>query len=598
MTELLDGPLLSVVIPCYNVEAWLGECLDSVTSQSLTDLEVVVVIDGSPDDSAAVAHGRASLDPRIRVIDRAHNIGLGASRNEGLREARGTYVTFADSDDLVAPGAYEALVESLGRTGSDLAIGWASEFGGPRGRRRYWTTATRLHDTGAEGASLDTHPELITDHVAWNKVFRREFLVEHGITWPEGVKCEDVLQTTDSLIAARAVDVVPVEVIRYRRREGQITGSLDSGATLLDWATQTQLTLGRLSAPRWERSRALYAERVLHGEMRSRLVSIVRSTDPAVLTAVGSVLSVATAACPAERLTKVDQEARHAYVLLAAGRADLVTAVAPTLGEPGLTSWPKSSRSTLRRLCSSLDLTESRWVAELLGATLVARANHDIDRLEADGSGLVAARALSKGALKTLPAPLRAALDQLEAGGDASSARTVSWLARYTNVMATGAHVRDGALVVQITVRCTMIDSSAIELRDAEVRTAGGSVAATLEGVGVDGVRRIVADVVVPLGELPDEDGLRIFLTVGVGEVGTQLRLKIAADVPEVQGAGWKVSRAGAFVRLDPVHGGMRRAKDSARSLGRKVAGRLARARASLGRRGSGRSASTRKATS
>lgn len=93
-------PLVSVVVPAYDVAAYLPACLDSLLAQTHRNLEVVVVDDGSPDDSGAIAEEYAGRDPRVRVVHIV-NRGLGGARNEGLRHVRGDVIGFADSDDVV-----------------------------------------------------------------------------------------------------------------------------------------------------------------------------------------------------------------------------------------------------------------------------------------------------------------------------------------------------------------------------------------------------------------------------------------------------------------------------------------------------------------
>ena len=118
--------LLSVVVPAYDVAAYLPACLDSVLAQSSSlgrvGLEVVVVDDGSPDDSGAIAESYAARDPRVRVVH-TENRGLGAARNEGFQHVTGDLLAFADSDDVVPPGAYAALLRQLTRTGADFVVG-------------------------------------------------------------------------------------------------------------------------------------------------------------------------------------------------------------------------------------------------------------------------------------------------------------------------------------------------------------------------------------------------------------------------------------------------------------------------------------------
>ena len=108
VVQRLRKPEISLVVPFYNVEEYLADCLDSLLSQTWTDFEVVLVDDGSPDGSRAIADRYAAQDARIRIIS-VENGGLGAARNTGVRSARGRYLAFVDSDDLLPPGALRAL---------------------------------------------------------------------------------------------------------------------------------------------------------------------------------------------------------------------------------------------------------------------------------------------------------------------------------------------------------------------------------------------------------------------------------------------------------------------------------------------------------
>src|SRR5687768_11758936 len=101
-----ESPLLSVVIPVYNVERYIADCLESLLAQSYLSFEAILVDDGSTDRSVAIAERYAAEDPRLRFVHQA-NAGLGAARNRGVAAARGTYLTFLDPDDLLVPGAYE-----------------------------------------------------------------------------------------------------------------------------------------------------------------------------------------------------------------------------------------------------------------------------------------------------------------------------------------------------------------------------------------------------------------------------------------------------------------------------------------------------------
>src|SRR5215212_526256 len=115
-------PRISVVVPIYNVEAYLAECLQSLVDQTFGDFEAIVVDDGSLDRSRAIAEEFAARDERFRVVEQP-NGGLGKARNTGAAYATGEFLAFVDSDDVLPEYAYQMLVAALDETGSDFATG-------------------------------------------------------------------------------------------------------------------------------------------------------------------------------------------------------------------------------------------------------------------------------------------------------------------------------------------------------------------------------------------------------------------------------------------------------------------------------------------
>ncbi|NHN54600.1 glycosyltransferase [Calidifontibacter sp. DB0510] len=209
-------PLLSVVVPFYNVEAYLEQCLVSLRDQLLQDIEVVLVDDGSPDGSLAIAERFVAADPRFRLV-RQDNAGLGPARNTGVAHATGRYLAFVDSDDVVPPRAYTALVGTLEQTGSDLAGGNAYRFSADRGVYQSWTHADPFAETVLR-TTLDRTVILTKDRMAWNKVYRRSFWDEHGLAFP-AIKYEDYPVTLRAYLEASSVDVLADHVYFWRDRE-------------------------------------------------------------------------------------------------------------------------------------------------------------------------------------------------------------------------------------------------------------------------------------------------------------------------------------------------------------------------------------------
>jgi CDP-glycerol glycerophosphotransferase len=209
-------PELSVIVPFYNVEAYLAECLDSILSQSFDNVEVILVDDGSPDGSREIADSYAARDRRVRVVSRA-NGGLGAARNTGIREARGRYLTFVDSDDVIPPGAWAALVGSAQRSGSDVVVGAPNRFDSAHSWSPRWVEP--VHCDPRMRIRLDQFPPLLRNLYTWNKVFRRDFWEQQDLWFREGVAYEDQPIITQLFARARTIDVIPDVVYSYRQRD-------------------------------------------------------------------------------------------------------------------------------------------------------------------------------------------------------------------------------------------------------------------------------------------------------------------------------------------------------------------------------------------
>ncbi len=233
-------PVLSVVVPVYNVEDYLQECLESLLRQSLVRMEIIAVNDGSTDRSGEILRDIARRNPRaIRVIEQP-NQGLGAARNTGIAAARGRFLTFVDSDDLVPATAYKVMVRTLRRTGSDFVAGSVQR---QRVSQRYKTSwVYDVHERDRLGVTIDDFPPAIYDCFAWNKVYRTEFFREHVGSFPEGVLYEDQVPSAKAYLAARSFDVLQKVTYYWRLR---VTGDSITQTTSDLKNLQDRLTVQR-----------------------------------------------------------------------------------------------------------------------------------------------------------------------------------------------------------------------------------------------------------------------------------------------------------------------------------------------------------------
>jgi CDP-glycerol glycerophosphotransferase len=216
--------LISFVVPAFRVQGYLRECLDSILGQPFGDLEVVGVDDASPDDSGEILAEYAARDPRVRPVRLTENVGLGPARNAGLDRAVGEYVWFVDGDDWLVPGCLPHVAGRLTATRPDVLI--------VDHVRAHWD------NTGTRSAMADVFPEppgeatfrlgdrpetLRLLHTAWNRLVRRQFLVDLGLRFEPGWY-EDVPFSYPVLMAADRIGVLDRVCLNYRqRRTGAIT---------------------------------------------------------------------------------------------------------------------------------------------------------------------------------------------------------------------------------------------------------------------------------------------------------------------------------------------------------------------------------------
>lgn len=218
----LDRPTLSVVVPTFNASDFIEKCLRSILAQEGITLEILVVDDGSNDDTAEKAKQVAERDDRITVIT-GPNSGPAIARSRGAKAARGDYLAFADADDEVLPSAYATMVGSLERTDSDIATGSYIRIG-TMGRSRPKLTA-RVHARQRLAVRLEDMPELLEEPVLWNKVYRRDFWDRHVGPMKSFANYEDQEPVYRALSGAAAIDVLTVDVYAWRLADGRNTRS-------------------------------------------------------------------------------------------------------------------------------------------------------------------------------------------------------------------------------------------------------------------------------------------------------------------------------------------------------------------------------------
>lgn len=225
---------VSIIIPVFEVEDMIEECLDSVVKQTFYDVEIICINDGTMDNSVSLIKEFQARDPRIEIFHHESNRGLSASRNTGLKHAKGEYIKFVDSDDTIALNAVETLVCTIERTNADWAF---SAFNVIDVEGKIQLSRSPFHTEEMEQIAkaglieFDGLPERLNQMwpSAWHSLWRLSKIQQSGATFPEGFYFED-----HEFFFAHGFDVstaayVPEPLYNYRTgRSGQITTEVSS----------------------------------------------------------------------------------------------------------------------------------------------------------------------------------------------------------------------------------------------------------------------------------------------------------------------------------------------------------------------------------
>ena len=189
----MPQPLVSLIIPIYNLADYLPQCLDSVRKQTYENLEALLINDGSTDASLAVCREYSRRDSRFQLIDKA-NSGVSDSRNQALDRAEGKYIQFLDGDDWLSSDATETLVHAAESTGADLVLAHFYRVVEERVAARGHIKAQRVLTRQEFAEEMMKAPANYYYGVLWNKLYRRSIIEAHRLRFDSQVNwCEDFL---------------------------------------------------------------------------------------------------------------------------------------------------------------------------------------------------------------------------------------------------------------------------------------------------------------------------------------------------------------------------------------------------------------------
>lgn len=231
----MNYPLVSVIVPCYNVEQYLPQCIDSILNQTYKNLEVWLIDDGSPDNCGAICDEYAKKDTRIKVIHKK-NGGLADARNVALDVMTGEYVVCVDSDDYISPTHIEGLYHLIEKYGADVSVNTFCSFYEGASPNPSPKSAKDWVLDGLHATEMMFYQEHF-DTTAWGKMYKASLF--DGIRYPKGLLFEDLPTTYRLLLKAKKVVFNDEQSYFYLLRSNSIEGAafsphkLDSGLRLM-----------------------------------------------------------------------------------------------------------------------------------------------------------------------------------------------------------------------------------------------------------------------------------------------------------------------------------------------------------------------------
>lgn len=216
---------LSIIVPVYNVEKYLPKCLESLIKQTLKDIEIICVNDGSMDNSLAILKEFASKDSRIRIIDNQHQ-GVAKTRNTGIEQSTGEYIGFVDSDDYIDIDFFEKLYNSATKSNSDIAIASILKH------KNFFNIYNAKYTKEETAITIQDKIKLCEDKkhfffYAWNKIYHSGFIKENNIKFSEGQIYEDVMFAIKALYYSNKIISVYGTKYHYIEHENSLTKSKD-----------------------------------------------------------------------------------------------------------------------------------------------------------------------------------------------------------------------------------------------------------------------------------------------------------------------------------------------------------------------------------
>lgn len=218
---MMRKPKISVIVPIYNVEPYIDECMRSLVTQTLHDMEIICVDDCGTDKSMDIVRKYADTDNRIKIIKNKQNSGIATTRNVGLDNSDAEYIMFCDPDDWFDVDMCKKMYDTITRDKTDIVMCGANIFyESDVSHKKSDNGYLRVKHSGV--FDVTEYMTYTTPGVLWNKIFKRSIISDYGIRFPDGLKYEDVCFFNMYMLWAKKMSFITDKLYNYRRRAGSI----------------------------------------------------------------------------------------------------------------------------------------------------------------------------------------------------------------------------------------------------------------------------------------------------------------------------------------------------------------------------------------
>ncbi len=241
---MIKQPKVSVVVPIYGVEKYLHQCVDSILAQTLEDIEIILVDDGSKDKCPEIVDEYAKKDPRIVAVHQP-NGGYGRAVNHGIELAKGEYIGIVESDDWIEPDMYEKLYNNAKENNTDVTKGEFyiyNSFLPEAEQNNVWKNRYQDLDEAPDNVfSIDEYPLLLAFHASiWSSIYKAEFIKQQQVIESRSASYQDFPFMVEAFCRAKRITIVKEPLVHYRMEEGMGSSTLRRDARLMIMADQCQ----------------------------------------------------------------------------------------------------------------------------------------------------------------------------------------------------------------------------------------------------------------------------------------------------------------------------------------------------------------------